>query len=214
MSKIENVEKDYIFGIKGRCTYCGEDAEEIDHCIPRGLTGSIKTNKSRGVRTYSCAECNSALSGRAFSTFYDRMSYARKKVEQRVSKASKWTQKEIDELDYSLATVIVAGSKKKEKSDSRMKWLNTKWYAQILKELRSSKIYDFNETMHAFFKDFEGSGNREVGSTSVSYMHLRYIKKNPTKTAKEIAELFGIREKVIQSIRLGKIYKEKYKSIT
>ena len=58
--------RDFIFSkTKGRCSYCGEKAEEIDHIIPRAKGGSNSTYNL----TPACRSCNEKKSNLSLKEF-------------------------------------------------------------------------------------------------------------------------------------------------
>ena len=58
--------REFIFSkTKGRCSYCGEKAEEIDHIIPRSNGGTNSTNNL----TPACRSCNEKKSNLSLKEF-------------------------------------------------------------------------------------------------------------------------------------------------
>ena len=70
--------REFIFSkTKGRCSYCGEKAEEIDHIIPRSNGGTNSTNNL----TPACRSCNEKKSNLSLKEFGKLMNKDYSKLE-------------------------------------------------------------------------------------------------------------------------------------
>jgi hypothetical protein len=61
----------------GRCVYCGDPAECVDHITP----WSVCQNHNRANLAPSCQDCNSFLSSRDYGSFEEKKAYAMRRVE-------------------------------------------------------------------------------------------------------------------------------------
>ena len=134
---------DYLFGCIGICTYCGERANTVDHVIPVSYFDSqiIRTasTKNKGVRTYSCAECNFMLSNKFFNTFSDRCKYVNQRIGQRhraILNLPVWTPEEFDELGKNIKARLGEKLNLKAVVLERIRWQTTQEFDEYCKEAR------------------------------------------------------------------------------
>lgn len=154
-------------GFKDACIYCGSKCiVEFDHVIPYSYLSKFDkrtyAEKKRGIKISSCKTCNSMLSNKTLWNFLDRFFLIRKQLELKYKKYNKrhyWSDDEIDELDYSLATFVKAERKKTKHVQEILNWTNTFYFKKavmILKcqcEKRNDPIV--NKIFNSFFVEYE-----------------------------------------------------------
>jgi len=134
---------DYIFGNPEKCTYCGEKSESIDHVIAVAFFDGKRTRlakknmKGKGLRTYSCMECNTVLNDLYFESFKDRCLYINQKLQNRYRKIialPEWMNHEKEELGKNFKERICGKLSKKMVILERIRWQNTLEFQQIMEE--------------------------------------------------------------------------------
>lgn len=132
---------DYLFGCLGICTYCGERATSIDHVIPVSYFDNqiIRTGSSRskGVRTYSCSDCNCMLNNKYFNTFKDRCKYVSQRIGQRyraVLNLPIWSLEEFEELGKNIKARLGEKLNLKAVVLERLRWQTTQEFHEYCKE--------------------------------------------------------------------------------
>lgn len=132
----------FIFGINGLCTYCGDEATDLDHVVPWSFISAQDRRKggdSPGVRTHACRECNSILGAKFFPTFLERAQYVREKLARRNARwlgMPKWDEEELDELRPTFRRVIGAAEEMSRAAKRRVSWMYSDTFWQILEEVR------------------------------------------------------------------------------
>lgn len=132
---------DYLFGCRGICTYCGDTANSIDHVIPVSyFDGKIVRSGSmngRGVRTYSCTDCNSNLSNKYFESFHDRCEYVNKRIAQRNRKILNlpvWSEEDFEELGKNIKARLAGKLNFKALVLERLRWQSTNEFNEYRQE--------------------------------------------------------------------------------
>ena len=106
------------------CYYCGLIATSIDHFIPQTLT-------KRGFLTDeqllipACRECNSILGARVFRTLALRREAAKEGIRKKYRKflnLPDWEIEEIEDLGWTLKSVIKRGQALKHLTRQRLAW--------------------------------------------------------------------------------------------
>ena len=141
--KIRQVIPDYLFGQRGICTYCGDIANSIDHVIAVSyFDESIKRNgtlNSKGVRTYSCRDCNCLLGSKYFETFRERCEYVNKRIEQRFKKVLNlppWSPEEFAKLGKNIKASLGEKLNLKGVVLEKLRWQSTKEFHEYCQEAR------------------------------------------------------------------------------
>lgn len=160
----------FTFGNPNLCTYCGDDAQSIDHVIAVAYQKSqnrFNTDKLKyGPITYCCSSCNSFLGSSFFDSFELRCRYVSGKLNERAF-AVLWTEAEIKKLDYSLADYIQREKNKRLWYRFRSDWFQSREFLLNLEELKWQPILDktspkYNEQLFNYFQ------------TTLSFLNLLY----------------------------------------
>ena len=153
----------FRFGIPNVCTYCGEAAHEIDHCVPVCLTGvshrALHCLQNKGITTWACRFCNARLSGKVFPGMLERFAYIRKIIESKAEKVKDnpdWTDQEILALDYTLQTYIASCQEKQKKLKRMLAWENSSGFCLLVDQLKQRPELDrknpkYKPTLRHFF---------------------------------------------------------------
>lgn len=94
------------------CFYCGEPAWTIDHCPPVSWLESTRMHYMirRKIGFYTvrcCSECNTALGSKGLFTLLERVSFLRKKLEDKYEKqVNLWAEDELLEMSPMFAKAI------------------------------------------------------------------------------------------------------------
>jgi hypothetical protein len=109
------------------CTYCGDPATVRDHFLPVAVAASMQFGPKLKLILPSCVECNGIASDHAFKTVADKRLFIQarlaKKYRSLVNSPS-WTESELEELGWSMRTLIQAEIARKTHILARLKWLN------------------------------------------------------------------------------------------
>lgn len=104
-----------------KCIYCNEGMECFDHVPPLSICEEIdvieyKKNGGRFVLLPSCKKCNSYLYDYSDSDFVNRIDFLVRKYNKVLKRIqnTEWTKEELDELGYTLKTLIKSRIAKKE----------------------------------------------------------------------------------------------------
>ena len=96
-----------------RCYYCGVPADTIDHVPPRSYRQFISCHpilsaKYKFQEVNACRECNSVLGAKALWTLSERKDYIKRYLKRTYGKDKfiEWSNEELDELGYSLRTLV------------------------------------------------------------------------------------------------------------
>lgn len=134
---------DYLFGLKGICTYCGDTAQTIDHVIPVSFfDGKIVRSaalRGKGVRTYACSDCNCMLSNKYFESFRERCKYVNQGIERRFKRVLNmpvWTDEEFKELGKNIRSRLAEKLNLKALVLERIRWQTTNEFDDYCKEPR------------------------------------------------------------------------------
>jgi hypothetical protein len=162
MNAIKQFIPDILFGTKGICTYCGEEADTIDHVIPIAFYGIKRKfiNNDNGVRTYACRSCNSSLGSRVFVTFKARLTHVAATHSKKSKQTkSKWSHKELEELDHNLQSFIKAKKNISDSNQSKTKWIGSPAFNRAIANLQNFKELQSYESCYIewvadFFKGY------------------------------------------------------------
>ena len=128
----------YKFGIPYTCTYCGEYADTIDHCIPYSIlrTDGRKHRRLLGFCCPACRECNCLLGNRVFTTFQDRVLYVNGTLKKKYGAHHVvWDEEELEEVSGNLRKFIQGENTRFLISRDRILWINTNSFRKIIKEV-------------------------------------------------------------------------------
>ena len=136
---------DYRFGYQQYCTYCGSQAQSIDHCVAWAYISALGARKSnvKGITTHACFKCNSKLNDRMFDTFIERVIFMRSYYSEVMKRYfGDWTMKEIEQqnFDYTLKTYIMDNYYTREQCEQRIKWTETKEFKEIMDQNKFSIV--------------------------------------------------------------------------
>ena len=119
----------WSFGTHGVCTYCGAASKCVDHVIPVSWfhkTGIRKeSTRNRGVRTFSCNNCNRVLSDRYFNTFKDRCEWVEshyRKSYRKIARLDPWDDSEIASLKGKLKQYVKTKEIQRNEITRRAEW--------------------------------------------------------------------------------------------
>jgi hypothetical protein len=135
----------FIFGSPNLCTYCGDIPSEIDHVIPLSQYIDRKRSRSddsRGIRTYSCRNCNSVLSNKYFSSFIERVMFTREQIikkAQKFKRDASWSDEEISQLDHTLRTFVANRQIQQRLADKRTEWAFSPSFYRNLDTIKNAK---------------------------------------------------------------------------
>lgn len=143
-NKIRHLVPDYLFGQRGICTYCGDTANSIDHVIAVSYFDDSITRSgalsSKGIRTYSCKDCNCVLNNKYFETFSERCGYVNKRIRQRFKKVINlppWSQEEFAKLGKNIKASLGAKLNLKSVVLERLRWQSTNEFHEYCQEARN-----------------------------------------------------------------------------
>lgn len=96
------------------CSYCGDARECRDHIVPSSYHSLRKTFRT-SMCVSSCHQCNTILSDLVFNGIMARASFLLSKYQKmlKLDKTADWGSEEINELDYSLRTLVLRRSFKR-----------------------------------------------------------------------------------------------------
>ena len=112
------------------CVYCGDRATGSDHFIPVSVVnaiGSLFFSLGDKALVPACCECNSLARNKIFRSVGAKRRYIQKRLRERYAHllgAGVWTQEELDELGYTLRTVVEAANKQRLHLMERLAWTN------------------------------------------------------------------------------------------
>jgi hypothetical protein len=149
----------FKFGSSTTCTYCGEDAESIDHvfCVCSQTMKRKNSDKTAyGPTTHACLDCNNKLGSRQFDSFLERCQF----VSDRLAKKARpimWTQGELNTLAYSLKDYVSREMKKRLYYRFRADWFQSRDFVLNLEVIRFELCLDetspqYNEQMFRYFQ--------------------------------------------------------------
>lgn len=160
------------FGTEGVCTYCGDSATSVDHCIPVSFQ-TLEKRKGKmakyGPQTPSCVHCNSKLASKCFDTFYDRCRYV-SDLWQRELKPVLWTQREIEGLSGWLRVRVNHEMNRRMWAYNRADWMDTRDFWLNIENLTwderllvGSKT--FHPALYEYFKSMVALANLAYSET-------------------------------------------------
>ena len=106
-----------LSAVDGRCSYCGQPSDTIDHVFPRSVLRNLDTTNAKlmkGLRDIlikvpCCQECNMLAGYEVFSSFLSKRSYVRARLRKRYKKVLKtpeWDEEELKDLSVHLRSHI------------------------------------------------------------------------------------------------------------
>ncbi len=117
------------------CYYCGQEANTIDHVIPRSLLkhlaaiGDAKITDSilgrRILKVPACKECNCLLSDSVQNTVQERKKYLKTKLKRRYQKILRipeWREDELEEMGNNMRKYIEGALQQKMIIKQRLEW--------------------------------------------------------------------------------------------
>ena len=115
---------------RGCCVYCGDVARTSDHFVPVSVVAMlVSVAKVHGkFLVPACAECNAIAGDRVFRSVGAKRRYIQSRIAakyRRILDMPHWSEAEIEELGYSLASSVRAGMAQKEWIIARLKWRNS-----------------------------------------------------------------------------------------
>lgn len=135
----------YKFGIPYTCSYCGDLAETMDHCIPWSVA-KRNDNQRRNLIGFccpACQDCQNILGNRVFSTFQDRVLFVKGKLRNRYGKGHPvWDEEELSELSGNLRKYVEGENYKFNLSRSRILWTNTNEFRKLISEVEEDLRWD------------------------------------------------------------------------
>lgn len=149
-------------GFTDACIYCGDKCiVEFDHVIPcsyMSLTNKRNySDNKRGIKISSCKRCNRLLSSRVLWNFLDRFNCIKRKLEVKYKKyhsMPEWTDSEIDELDYSLATFVAQQRSAKNHVSEISQWTETYHFKKAVKVLMEQCHRKNDPVINKIFNSF------------------------------------------------------------
>ena len=152
-----------VFGTEGICTYCGDIATDIDHVIPLSQYSQARPNNAnnKGIRTFACNSCNLLLSDKYFNTFEERLNYIFNlniKAAGKTGKSAVWTQKEIDELDWSLRSYVASRQLEIYNIQKKADWCYSSQFYRNILDLHSNNYLNkkspkFLDWLYIYFEN-------------------------------------------------------------
>ena len=145
MNHIQQFIPNILFGQKNVCTYCGQEATTIDHVVPVSFYGVPRNilNNDNGIRTYACQSCNSSLGSRVFLTFKARLTHISSVHKKKSLKTkSKWSEKELVELDFKLQTFIRHRKNVSDTNSNKVSWIGSSRFRRTIKNLQDYKEFN------------------------------------------------------------------------
>ena len=117
------------------CYYCGLPGNTIDHVIPTSILNMLDRGsdpityeefiKYRKLKVPCCLECNNFLGSTYQKTIKERKIFLKKQLKRRYRKILKmpnWTQAEINELQPTLRSHVLAGLYERDLIRQRIAW--------------------------------------------------------------------------------------------
>lgn len=147
----------HVFGRKDHCFYCGEPPDARDHVIPWSFLSVTETRGSRpGPRCYACSDCNRRLSSRFFLTLRERAAAAQSLIRTAFKKELRlpeWTEKELNEMGYTLREHIKARQALRVLTEQRLEWPETATSKALWVETEQIAVtnYQDNPWIYNFF---------------------------------------------------------------
>ena len=166
------------FGNEGVCTYCGDVATAVDHCIPisfQTLENRLGKMRKYGPQTPSCHHCNSKLSSKHFDTFYDRCKFVSDSWSDEL-KPVLWTQKEIEGLSGWLRNRVASEMNRRMWLFNRADWMDTRDFWLNIENLTwDERLSVGSKTFHpALYEYFKST----VALASLAYSETWTRKKS------------------------------------
>ena len=108
-----------------RCAYCGYPRECYDHVPPLSLlkNADIEAEIESGTKFIlypSCQQCNLTLSNINYLNYKERAEYLIDRYNKKLNKIETWTQKDIDDLGYTLKTGVQLNRDKLDMYNSKI----------------------------------------------------------------------------------------------
>lgn len=153
---MDSIDFIYTFGIPNTCTYCGQSADTLDHCIPYSFSRGRQTKGSKsplGFCTYCCRECNSLLGSSIFPTFQERLVYLNKKLSKKYNKflTVVWDEEDLSSVSGNLKRYITGFNNLNKITRERLDWIYSPTFLKMLSETQED-VASLDIPQH--FKDY------------------------------------------------------------
>lgn len=114
IAKYDHYYKPHYLCATGKCVYCGQPSQHIDHCPPLSWVNTYGSEyfTSKHIPFYkltSCKDCNLTLSDLPYFTIRQRKGYMAAVLRERFSKELQnpmWESDEINELGHTLRSYV------------------------------------------------------------------------------------------------------------
>ena len=156
----------FRFGHPDTCSYCGEPADCIEHCIPYSFfrLAPRKTNQqanAEGITTWACNECNFFLGSSVFPDWVERVEHVDTHLQKKLAKnkTPERTPEEVDEDEGGLRDFIAAKLAELRRDQRRAAWVySPKWAAHFSLLLEATQLDprspEFNPILRDYFARF------------------------------------------------------------
>lgn len=148
---------DFHFGIEETCTYCGEYADSVDHCIPWAMLHTANESKRRslrGITTPSCMWCNQKLMDNFYPTFAERLTTVESFVIREAKKYTgvpSWADEDICKLDFTLRSYVSKVQNIIRKLDQMRTWRYSKGWYKCIHTLKNRPELDYSHPKYCSF---------------------------------------------------------------
>jgi hypothetical protein len=108
------------------CAYCGAKSDSKDHVIPCSYLNTKSYDSNRVWIVNSCRDCNTLAGSETFFTLPDKAKYILEKFTHKYKKTlntPEWSLKDLDDLSYSLHTMVFSSLVAKRVATHRKKHL-------------------------------------------------------------------------------------------
>lgn len=147
----------FIFGNQNTCTYCGGPGGSVDHVVPvswfsrsdRKKTGV----KGKGIRTWCCKLCNSALSNNYFESFADRCLYVENYYRRKFKtllESDPWDSEELRAINGKLRSYVREQQGKRASAESIVEWNGSDSFYENIQDLAWQPTTDKHGQFYSF----------------------------------------------------------------
>jgi hypothetical protein len=140
----------FYFGDWATCTYCGCEAQCVEHVIPvcfflrtpRSESSQSFVN-SQGIRTSACNSCNNFAGGKVFNTFEEKCVFINWRIQIRLKRlrTAGWTSDEVQELKGKLKDYVKLKKSEKENLENRANWFGSNSFFEVIDGLDSQPVF-------------------------------------------------------------------------
>jgi hypothetical protein len=143
---------EFLFGIRGTCTYCGEPSDIIENCLIYSWVRQTELYQSVNFKTPICRECNSLKGNRRFKTFQEKALFINNKlrIRHRKEMGVMWDDDELNTTSGRLKEYLRQKRENNKRQRERVSWQSSTQYFDLLK-----KTYDdlyYNEEIESKLK--------------------------------------------------------------